>query len=288
MEAQSAEQPTGFAFVESLAADLSSGSIELPAFPDIVIRIRQSLDDDNCTTETLSKLMGSEPALATRMLQLANSAALRRGPDPISDVGSAVNRLGREIVKSTVMSFAMRQMKDSQKLVAAQPYLETTWQDGVNVAAVCYVLAKKFTKLSADEAMLIGLLHGVGKLYILSKAEQYPELFEDSESLSHLLGEWHAVIGGEILTSLSFNESISAAVANYQDLQYQHEGDVDFTDVLIVAHLIAGLLNDEENFEMQLADIPASQHFATSVQDFFEILQESSEHIDSLKHALGT
>ena len=236
----------------------------------------------------LSKLLGSEPALATRMLQLANSAALRRGPDPINDVGSAVNRLGREIVKSTVMSFAMRQMRESQKLKAAQPYLEATWQDGVNLAAVCFVLAKKFTKLSADEAMLIGLLHGVGKLYILSKAEVYPELFEDKESLTHLLTEWHAVIGGEILTSLQFDEEVATAVANYQDETYQHEGDVDFTDVLIVANVVAGLINDEENFEMQLTDIPASQYFATSGQDFFEILQESSEHIDSLKQALAT
>ena len=288
MEAQSAEQPTGFAFVESLAADLSNGTIELPAFPDIVIRIQQSLDDDNCTIDTLAKLLGSEPALATRMLQLANSAALRRGPDPISDVGSAVNRLGREIVRSTVMSFAMKQIREGQKLKAAQPYLEVVWQDGVNVAAVCYVLTKKFTKLSPDEAMLVGLLHGVGKLYILSKAEKFPELFEDEESLMHLLGEWHAVIGGEILGSLSFSEDVTSAVTNYQDIERQHEGDVDFTDVLIVAHLVSGLLNDEENFELQLADIPASQYFATSVQDFFEILQESAEHIDSLKHALGT
>ena len=287
MEAQDIAQPVGFAFVESLAEELSKGSIELPAFPDIVIRIRKALEDDNCTTEQLSQLLGSEPALATRMLQLANSAALRRGPEPVTEVGIAINRLGRDIVQNSVMAYAMRQMRQTQKLKVAQPYLETVWQEGANVASVCYVMTRKFTKLSPDQALLAGLLHGVGKLYILSKAEDYPELFADEESLMALMDEWHCPIGGSILESLDFGDELAHAVGNYQDTQREHEGDVDYTDVLTIAYQIAGLLNDEENFELQLAEIPASQYFATSVQDFFSILQESQEHIDSLKSALG-
>ena len=276
MEAQNATQPVGFAFVESLAAELSKGSIELPAFPDIVIRVRQALEDDNCTTDQLSQLLGSETALATRMLQLANSAALRRGPEPVTEVGIAINRLGRDIVQNSVMAYAMRQMRQTQKLKAAQPYLETVWHEGVNVASVCFVMARKFTKLSPDQALLAGLLHGVGKLYILSKAEEYPELFADEESLMTLLEEWHCPIGESILESLDFGDELAHAVGNYQDLQREHEGDVDFTDVLTIAYQVAGLLNDEENFEMHLADIPASQYFATSVQDFFTIFARIS------------
>ena len=287
MEAQNLAQPVGFAFVESLAEELSKGSIELPAFPEIVVRIRKALEDENCTTDQLSQLMSSEPALVTRMLQLANSAALRRGPDPVTEVGIAINRLGRDIVQNSVMAYAMRQMRQTQKLKVAQPYLETVWHEGVNVASVCYVMARKFTKLSPDQALLAGLLHGVGKLYILSKAEDYPDLFADEESLMTLMEEWHCPIGGSILESLDFGEELAHAVGNYQDTQREHEGEVDFTDLLTIAYQIAGLLNDEENFEMQLADIPASQYFATSVQDFFTILQESQEHIDSLKSALG-
>ena len=288
MEAQNAAAPVGFTFVESLAEELSSGSIELPAFPDIVIRIRQALEDDNCTTDKLSQLLSSEPALATRMLHLANSAALRRGPDPVTDVGNAVNRLGRDVVKNSVMAYALRQMRQTQKLKAAQPYLESVWHQGANVASVCYVMAKNFTKLNPDQALLTGLLHGIGKLYILSKAEEYPELFADETSLMELLTEWHCPIGESILESLEFGEELAHAVGNYQDTMRDHEGEVDYTDVLTIAYLISGLLNDEENFELQLADIPASQYFATSIQDFFAILQESQEHIESLKSALGT
>jgi HD-like signal output (HDOD) protein len=65
MEALVVTQPEIFAFVESLAADMSSGSLELPSFPEIVVRIRQALGDENCTTNQLSQLISSEPAIAT-------------------------------------------------------------------------------------------------------------------------------------------------------------------------------------------------------------------------------
>lgn len=288
MTAQAATQSASFSFVESLAADLSSGSLDLPSFPDIVIRIRQLLGDDNCTTAKLSQLISSEPALATRLLQIANSAAMRRGPDPVRDVNTAINMLGGDIVRSSAMSFAMKQIREGQKLQAAQPYLEVVWNQGVNVAALCYVLAKKYTSLNADEAMLIGLLHGIGKLYILSKAADHPELFDNEASLHELLDEWHPGIGEAILEGLEFSADIAGAVGHYQEVRRTHEGEVDFTDLLMMAYLVSGLLDNSEDYELQLDDIPASQYFTTSVQDFFVILQESAEHISSLRHALGS
>ncbi len=287
METPVVAQPESFAFVESLAADLSSGSLELPSFPEVVVRIRQALGDENCTTDKLSQLLSSEPALAARLLQIANSAALRRGPEPVSDITTAVNRLGREIVRNSAMSFAMKQIREGQKLQAAQTHLKIVWNEGVTVAALCFVLAKRFTKINPDQALLVGLLHGIGKLYILAKAEDHPELFHDEEVLYDLLQEWHPGIGCAILESLEFGDAIASAVGNYQDVTREHDGDVDFTDLLMIAHLVSGLLNEEQDFELQLDGIPASRYFTTSAEDFFAVLQESAEHITSLKQALG-
>ena len=57
MGPQVISQPKSFAFVGSVAENLSSGSLELPSFPDIVIRIRQALEDENCTTAKLIQLL---------------------------------------------------------------------------------------------------------------------------------------------------------------------------------------------------------------------------------------
>lgn len=121
MGAEAAVESRSFAFVESLAADLSGGSLDLLSFPEVVIRILKALEDDNCTTAKLAQLIGSEPALAARLLQIANSAPMRRGSGPVSDVNTAIGLLGSDIVRSSAMSFAMKQIRDGQKLKAAQP-----------------------------------------------------------------------------------------------------------------------------------------------------------------------
>ena len=68
-----------FAFVQALAAELNSGDLDLPSFPDIAIRVRKVLEDDNSTIEDIVRVLGSEPGLAARLVKIANSAAYSRG-----------------------------------------------------------------------------------------------------------------------------------------------------------------------------------------------------------------
>ncbi|MDH3506657.1 MAG: HDOD domain-containing protein, partial [Gammaproteobacteria bacterium] len=145
-------------FVQSLADDLSKGSIELPSFPDVVIRLRQILEDENSTTPQIVQLLTAEPVLAARLIQMANSAALRGVTSEMTDLSAVVNRLGRNMVRNSAMAYAMKQMRETQKLESAQSYLEELWNDSTHLAALCYVLAKKLTKLNPEQALLVGLL----------------------------------------------------------------------------------------------------------------------------------
>jgi HD-like signal output (HDOD) protein len=47
-------------------------------YPDVVIRLRQLLDGEQSTTDQLVQLLATEPALAAKLTQMANSVALRR------------------------------------------------------------------------------------------------------------------------------------------------------------------------------------------------------------------
>ena len=123
METAASQPDNKFAFVQQLADDLSKGDIELPSFPDIVLRVRQALEDEHCTTEQLVQLIGAEPVLAARLLSIANSSALRPSGDPITDLNMAVNRIGRVMVRSSAMSFAMAQMRNARKLETASTIL---------------------------------------------------------------------------------------------------------------------------------------------------------------------
>lgn len=287
MSTESAQGSSDFEFVQVLADKLSSGSVELPSFPDAVIRLRQVLSDDNTTTEQIAQLLAAEPMLAARLLRIANSAALRPGTEPITDLNRVINRIGRNMVRNAAMSFGVKQAQEAQKLQHAQPFLKEVWDESTHVAALSYVLAKRYTKLNPDEALLVGLLHSIGKLYILAEAENQPELFDDEAMLRNTLNEWHAAIGSAILESWQLSEELSFAVSSFQDTGREHEGPPDLTDVLTIAHLLACFLNAEADAELQLNEVAASRNLDVSANDILPVIQESEESITSLRQALG-
>lgn len=287
MESAATSNDSQFAFVQQLADDLSKGNLELPSFPDIVLRVRKALEDENCTTAQLVLLIGAEPVLAARLLSLANSAALRPSGDPITDLNMAVNRIGRIMVRSSAMSFAMAQMRNARKLEAIKTHLNTLWEQCAHVAALCYVLAGKYTKLNADEAMFVGLMHGIGRMYILVRAEDFPAIFSDEADMQDIMDQWGSVIGGSIIESWGFAEHVSAAVRDYKDTERAHDNSVDYTDILILAYLLFQFVHASEDMEFVLDEVPASQQLSLAAADMIDILTESEEQILSLRRALG-
>ncbi|MDX1480345.1 MAG: HDOD domain-containing protein [Woeseiaceae bacterium] len=287
METAAAQGNDRFEFVQHLASDLSGGQIELPSFPDVVLRVRQALQDENSTTEQLVRIIGAEPVLAARLLNLANSAALRPSGDPITDLNMAVTRVGRVMVRSSAMSFALEQMKSARKLETVKERLNALWEQCAYVAALCHVLAKNFTRLNADEAMFVGLMHGLGRMYIIVRAEDFPNVFGNSEDFEALMDEWESGIGSSIIENWGFSAHISEAVRDYRDVARDHEGGADYTDVLILAYLLYRFVHAEGDAEFTLNDVPASQKLNIGAEDMIKILSESERQIVSLRQALG-
>ena len=286
---ESAADPNSdkFVFVQQLAEDLSKGDIELPSFPDVVLRIRRALEDENCTTEQLVQLIGAEPVLAARLLSIANSAALRPSGDPITDLNMAVNRIGRIMIRSSAMSFAMAQIRSARKLETVKTHLSSLWERSAHVAALCYVLTRNYTKLNPDEAMFVGLMHGIGRMYILVRAEEFPSIFKDEADMLEIMSEWDAAIGSSIIDNWGFPEHVSAAVRDYRDTEREHENDVDYTDILILAYLLFQFVSANDDREFVLDDVPASRQVNLTAADMISVLTESEEQIASLRRALG-
>src|SRR6188474_1995373 len=89
-----------FAFVQALATELSSGKVELPGFPDIVLRVQNALADENVSTDKVVKVLGTEPVLSGQLMSVANSVALNPSGRSITDLRTAVARVGLNTVRT--------------------------------------------------------------------------------------------------------------------------------------------------------------------------------------------
>jgi len=227
-----------FRIVEDLAGDLSSGKVSFPTFINATLKIRRVLNDPQVDAERIARTISGEPLLAARLVQVANSVALGAPGKPVSDVKGAVIRVGHTNVNAIATSVAMAQLVAAKEM---QPFLrraEGVWRHSLDVAAIAFVLAKKLTRLNPDEALFAGLVHDVGRFYLLSKAPKYPELCADVRALEALIDEWHPSIGHGVLGAFDLSENVLDAVAGHEATDY-NDPPRTLTDLVVLANLLS-------------------------------------------------
>jgi HD-like signal output (HDOD) protein len=282
-----AQSNVAFDFVRTLAAELSGGNVDLPSFPEIAIRVRRVLSDPKSSVEQVVRVVGSEPALAARLLRISNSASLNRSGRPVNDLRTAINRIGYNMVRSASISFSMAQIRKSNKLAGLEHHLTDLWQRSTLVAAFAYVLARNCTKVNPDEAMLTGMMHGIGKLYVLTRAIDHPELFASDNTLNDIIGDWHASIGKAILENWNFSEAMAQAVGEQADFTRTVEGPADLSDVIVIAILMASHVGDIPGLEAALNDVAAAARLGLDEAKTQAVMSESAAEVTALSQALG-
>jgi HD-like signal output (HDOD) protein len=277
-----------FEFVKALATELSEGKIELPSFPDIATRVQRVLGDEKSTPDRVVRVVGSEPALAARLVGMANSAALNTTGKPVTELRTAIARLGFDMVRSAAMSFAMSQLRKAEEFRSLEKPMNLLWHRSVSVAVLSYVIAKRLTRLQADSALLAGLLHGVGRLYILTRASRHPALFADPAAYNTIVRDWHANIARAVLENWAMADEIVEAVHGYEDLERDARGgQLGLTDVLAVASLMASFRDQPDLLEARLQEFKPAARIASDRAVLTQLFQDSAAEMAALRDALG-
>ncbi|MCC7414011.1 MAG: HDOD domain-containing protein [Gammaproteobacteria bacterium] len=226
-------------FVEALGHDVSSGQLALPSFPDALLRIRDVVSNPGTPMDRVVQAAQTEPVFTARLIRMANSVLYSRGENHIADVGAAVARLGCDTIRNVAVAEATRQLLFSEGHRALRPYLRDLWEHSVRVAALAAVLARRLRPALAEQALIGGLLHDIGKLYILTRAKLHPELFADPLALGDLLAEWHPVVGRIILEGWDMPEQVALAAEEHETVDREMTGRVDVVEIVTAANLIA-------------------------------------------------
>jgi len=277
---------TALEFLRLLALEVSGGNVELPCFPDVVVRIRNALADPSTTLEQTIVIVGAEPRLAAQLIQTAASAAFNPTGKPLTDLRTAITRLGHRLIESAAMAFAVQQMKDAESLLCIARPLSALWKDCIAVASISQVVARR-TKVNPEEAFLTGLLHGIGRLYIMVRSVGSAARLGNDQSYVDLVSGWHAAIGRAVLENWGFAEDVSEAVGNQTNYQHKSKFQADLSDVLIVSVVLAEVLNNTVIRTVAMDGIEAFQSVGLNAQDCAEILTHADYQLGSLHDTLG-
>jgi HD-like signal output (HDOD) protein len=280
------ERAIALAFLQKLATEVSKGTVDLPCFPDVVVRISHALADPSTTSERVVTIVGAEPRLAARVLQTANSAAFNSSGKPLTELRSAITRLGQQMVQSTAMSYAMQHMKNEASLRTIALPLTDLWNKSIAVASICKLVAAR-TKVSADEAFLTGLLHGIGKLYIMARAVSTADGLGSGQSWMELISGWQASIGKAVLQSWGFAEEMCEAVGDQDDFDRRWKHEATLTDVLIASLVLSDALKAPEPGTFATEGVNSFLSIGVTPEDCSTILQRADEEIRLIHEALA-
>lgn len=274
-------------FIDAMIDDIARNRLEIPTLPEVALRVRKLIDDPKVTTMQVSRVISTDPALSTRLIQVANSAMFT-GMQAVDNVRAAVNRLGLGIVRNMVSCVVMKTLYQPKMSPAIRIQMQDLWKHSTRVAAFCHALAKQHPTLRQDEAMLAGLIHDVGTLPILMRAAKFPEIVKQPGLLQAVVQRLHRDIGKLILQAWHFPDALIDVVEHHEDLLYCNVGPVEYADLVLVANLHAHL--GEENHPLGKADwstVAAFTKLDLTPAQSVRVIKEAQAEIASVFQLLG-
>lgn len=271
-----------FQMLEDIAKELS-GEVVFPTHFDAVLRLRKVLQDPNETISGIANAVSMEPLISAKLLNLANSVAFNPQGMQVIDLKSAVTRLGINAMRATALSIVMTQLLRAKGMASFSDLTHKLWEHSIRTAAAARVLARKFPRFNADEAMLAGLVHDLGAFYMLYRATQYEELRERPDTVRYLIVQWHESIGISLLGALGLPDEIVNATDEHDRLRPPPAPLRTLGDLVYVANMLSG-----GHFEWLMQDIDSQPDELNELNRCYDYLQSKIDSLyEEIKNSLS-
>jgi HD-like signal output (HDOD) protein len=136
------------------------------------------------------------------------------------------------------------------------------------------------TRINCDEALFAGVVHDIGRFYLLSRVAKYPELQGEPVELASLVDAWHPAVGHAILVSLGAPDAVSEAVNRHEDDDVRVPPK-DLCDVLNIANRVSHSPNPLNQRSRNSGD--RNEFIAPHV---FDVVEDSASELRALATAL--
>lgn len=269
---------------KSIAAQAGRGELTFPTNVDATLKLQKALNDPDCHVDAAGRLVQAEPLLAARAVAIANSVAYNRSGSEITNVRSAIQRVGFRTLNALAAAVIVRQLDSTITDPALRAKANQLWQHSAHVAALSQVIARRVTHLDPDTALFAGIVHEVGGFYMLSRAHEFPGLLDGDPEEWIEYGE--VEIGRGVLQKLGVPAPVMEAIEAMWDGMRALPPET-LGDTLLLANDLAPLaspLHARPGATSRQA--AATIDFVTGDGTLAGILQESSDEVRTLTAAL--
>jgi len=235
----------------------------------------------------MTRVIGADAGLAAKVLGLANGTAGARGTRNFTDLKLAVTRVGPDNVRSAALPYVMEKILSAQKHEYLSEDLARLWERSTLVAAIARVLAVRTGAAPPDIALMAGLLHNIGSVYLLARSDKHLALFRNPTTRDALMRDWQAPIGKAIAHNWGLPDAIADAIGDQDQVDRHDVGARDLTDLLCVAVRSASFFDHPEDLEMALESLPLFGRLRLDPAALCEVMVEAARQTTGLRAALA-
>jgi HD-like signal output (HDOD) protein len=123
--------------------------------------------------------------------------------------------------------------------------------------------------------MLAGLVHDVGAIPVLVRAERVSDLLSNERLLAPLVYALHAETGAAMLAAWRFPPELASAALEHENIERRHAAEPDYADAVIAANVLCRLGSKHPHGQTQLDAVPAVRKFGLSTEDLADIGAEA-------------
>ena len=209
---------------ETVRRLLASQPIELPIFHPVALKLQRMLSNYDFTVDEVSQVACEDMSLASQMLKIANSP-MYMGRTKVATIKEAVIRLGAQQVINLVIAASQASVHSSKNPVL-DFYMKELWLHSHGCALGGRWLAYSCGMRGvADETYLAGLLHDVGKLYLLKSIENLAaagvidSLFDD-DLIREIFETMHVEQGHRLMQHWNFPKMYCEVTRDHHALEW--------------------------------------------------------------------
>lgn len=263
---------------------LSTQPIDLPVFHPIAVSILHLLQTPDYTMSQVTELANEDQSLAGQILKMANSP-LYIGRIRTETVKEAVVRLGGQEIANLSMAASQASLHASDN-PTINSFMQSLWLHSHACALGSRWLARKAGyPQHGEQAYMAGLLHDIGKLYLLKALERLNQMGVahaalEEDLLLEIFEELHVEQGCRLMEHWNMPKVYYNVVANHHDENFDTQDTV-----LTVVRLVntacrmkgIGLLHDPQIDLAEQTEAAMLQLTLEEIDDLLEVLDDSQE-----------
>lgn len=273
---------------------LLQGIDRLDPLPTTAQRLTKALQDEEVGPARIAEFVQYDPAVASTVLRVANSAAYG-GWNRIDNIRDAVVRLGATRLLDIVLGDYLHRLKVNAPLYDLAE--EDLWLHSAAASLAVKALQKERPRAGVPEtASIAALVHDIGKLvmvrFLKADVKQILALRDAGniafvEAERELFGCDHAEVGAEMARRWGFPDDITAAIEQHHMVPVPDPAPT--TDAVVIANLAAKAIGTglgAEGMDLRL-DEQVNRRLKLDFPGFSRVCIQTMSWLKDLKASYG-